>query len=729
MRLRTIVSAVWFGLGLAASAGAAERPNIVFIFSDDHALSGISAYGGIYKDVAPTPNIDRLAAQGVIFERSYCANSICGPSRACILTGKHSHVNGFVDNEQCTFDGSQPTFPKYLQQAGYQTAMIGKWHLISNPTGFDHWDILPGQGNYYNPNFLQMDGSSKRLKGYCTDLITDKALTWLKEQRTPDKPFVLMCQHKAPHRNWVPAPRHYEIFKDLTMPEPATLFDDYSGRSKLLAGQEMSIARNFYWGHDTLLHGKPTDPRFDDMANGEYARMDDGQKAAFDAAYGEENRQLIADLAAGKLDDKALTRWKYQRYVKDYLGCVRGVDESVGRLLDYLDESGLAKNTIVVYSSDQGFYLGEHGWYDKRWMFEESLSMPLLVRWPGVAEPGVRSKALVQNIDYAPTFLAAAGLPVPEDIQGRSLLPLLKGAGTAPADWREGIYYAYYGEQTHHVPMHDGVRSDRYKLMYMFPTGEWQLFDMEKDPQEMHSVHADPAYRPVLEEMQALYRKLRAEYRVDNSIIPVRRSSDDWWEQRFSQKAKQAKQAKDCQLVFIGDSITQAWENAGKAQWNENFATYHPLNLGFSGDRTEHVLFRLKNGGLNRLKPKVAVLLIGTNNTGAFMRPAAETAGGIKAILDDLRSRWPETKIVMLSILPRGPDANDPKRKLNDDINTRIAAYADGQSIHLLDLADGYLHADGTLPRELMPDLLHLSPKGYQIWVDGLLPKLKELGL
>jgi len=379
MHLRTIVTSLLIGLGLAAAA-AAERPNIVFIFSDDHALSAISAYGGIFKDAAPTPNIDRLATQGAIFERSYCANSICGPSRACILTGKHSHLNGFIDNEQCTFDGSQPTFPKYLQQAGYQTAIIGKWHLISKPTGFDHWEILPDQGNYYNPDFQQMDGTIKRFKGYCTDLITDKALAWLKERRAGDQPFVLMCQHKAPHRNWVPAPRHYGLFKGRTLPEPATLFDNYQNRSKTLAQQQMSIEKDFSWGHDMLLAGKPTDPRFTALPNGEYQRMDEAQQAAFEPAYGEENRQTIADLAAGKVDDTALTKWKYQRYVKNYLSCVRAVDENVGRLLAYLDESGLAKNTIVVYSSDQGFYLGEHGWYDKRWMFEESLAMPLLIR-------------------------------------------------------------------------------------------------------------------------------------------------------------------------------------------------------------------------------------------------------------------------------------------------------------------------------------------------------------
>jgi N-acetylglucosamine-6-sulfatase len=494
---------------------AAEKPNIVFLFSDDHALQAISAYGGRFKDIAPTPNIDRLAKEGAIFERSYCANSICGPSRACILTGKHSHINGFIDNNSSRFNGEQPTFPKYLQQAGYQTAMIGKWHLVSNPTGFDHWEILPGQGSYYNPDFIQMDGTTKRFSGYVSDLIGDKALDWLKNGRDKNKPFVLMCQHKAPHRNWVPAERHYKLFDGVKMPEPETLFDNYANRSVALKQQQMSLDKDFWWENDLLLPGESPDPRFrKGMVNGEFKRMTAKQKAAFDAAYGEENQKLIDDLAAGKLSDEDVTRWKYQRYIKNYLRCVRGMDENIGRVLDYLDESGLSKNTIVIYSSDQGFYLGEHGWYDKRWMFEESLAMPFLIRWPGVVKPGVRSKALIQNIDYAPTFLEAAGVKIPGDIQGRSLLPVLKNDGVAPADWRKAIYYFYSGEATHHVAPHDGVRSDRYKLFYLPKTGEWQLFDLEKDPQEMKSVHDDPAYKGILAEMKATYQKLRAEYKV-----------------------------------------------------------------------------------------------------------------------------------------------------------------------------------------------------------------------
>jgi len=499
----------------ALTSFAADRPNIVFLFSDDHALQAISAYGGRFKEIAPTPNIDRLAAQGAVFERSYCANSICGPSRACILTGKHSHINGFIDNNNSRFNGAQPTFPKYLQQAGYQTAVIGKWHLVSDPTGFDHWEVLPGQGSYYNPDFIRMDGSTKRVEGYVSDIITDKSLDWLKNQRDKDKPFVLMCQHKAPHRNWVPAERHYKLFDGVKMPEPESLFDDYANRSVALKQQEMSLAKDFWWENDLLLSGKATDPRFrNGIVNGEFKRMTPAQKAAFDQAYGAENQKLIDDLSAGKLTDDDCTRWKYQRYIKNYLRCVRAVDENIGRMLDYLEESGLANNTIVIYSSDQGFYLGEHGWYDKRWMFEESLAMPFLIRWPGVVKPGVRSKALIQNIDYAPTFLDVAGVEIPEDIQGRSLLPVFKNNGVAPADWRKAVYYFYSGEDTHRVAAHDGVRSDRYKLFHLPKTDEWQLYDLEKDPQEMKSVQDDPGYSEILAEMKATYQKLRSEYKV-----------------------------------------------------------------------------------------------------------------------------------------------------------------------------------------------------------------------
>jgi N-acetylglucosamine-6-sulfatase len=505
-------------LATTAAALAAQPPNILFIFSDDHALQAITAYkGSRYAGHFQTPNIDRIAREGAVFERSYCANSICGPSRACVLTGKHSHKNGFIDNNS-RFDGSQPTFPKYLRAAGYETAVIGKWHLVTHPTGFDHWEVLPGQGSYWNPDFIQMDGSTKRFDGYATDVITDKSLDWLKNRKEKDKPFVLMSQHKAPHRNWFPPDRHFMTFDGIDLPEPETLFDDYSNRSVALKMQEMSIEKDFTWGWDMMLQEKPPAAAgLMDRPNGEFNRMGDAQKAAFDQAYGPRNRKFLDDLAAGKLDDKAVIRWKYQRYIKNYLRCILALDENIGRMLDYLDESGLAENTIVIYSSDQGFYLGEHGWYDKRWMFEESFVMPFLVRWPGVVKPGIRSQALIQNIDYAPTFLDAAGLEIPADIQGRSLLPVFKNDGVAPDGWRKALYYFYSGEEMHRVAAHDGVADARYKLMRFPRTNEWQLFDREKDPMEMRSFHDDPDYARVFGEMRETYRELRAKYEVPSA--------------------------------------------------------------------------------------------------------------------------------------------------------------------------------------------------------------------
>ncbi len=496
-------------------AVAGERPNILFIFSDDHALQAISSYGGRLKEVAPTPNIDRLAEEGAIFERSYCTNSICGPSRASILTGKHSHINGFIDNTNCTFDENQPTFPKYLQDGGYSTALIGKWHLYSNPVGFDHYEILPGQGRYMHPDFIQMDGSDKRETGYVTDIITDKALKWLKDDRDKDKPFLLMCQHKAPHRNWIPAPRHYNLFDDITIPEPATLFDDYSGRSESLKEQWMSIKNDFFWGWDMLMkHGSSPDPRFSSgYPNLELERMLPSEQKAFLKAYSKENIALMKQLKGG-MPDKEVIQWKYQRYLQNYLRCVRALDENIGRMLEYLEESGLAENTIVIYSSDQGFYLGEHGWYDKRWMFEESFQMPFVIRWPGKIKPSTRSQALIQNIDYAPTFMDAAGIKVPDDIQGRSLMPVFKNNGKAPENWRDGLYYFYSGEAYHNVPAHDGVINDRYKIFYLSETKEWQMFDLKEDPNELKSVYGDPKYAEVQKDMTELYHKLRAQYEV-----------------------------------------------------------------------------------------------------------------------------------------------------------------------------------------------------------------------
>ena len=496
-----------------AFARADARPNLLFLFSDDHATAAISAYGSTVNE---TPHLDRLATEGALFKRSFCANSLCGPSRACILTGKHSHLNGFRRNGD-RFDATQTTFPPLLRDAGYQTAVIGKWHLGTDPVGFDYWEVLPGQGSYYNPDFLQQDGTRLRRPGYCTDIITDLSLDWL-EDRDPDKPFLLMCQRKAPHRNWAPAPRHFGRYADV--PEPTTLRDDYAGRTALLHENEMSIRDHMHWAHDMKLKGPNRYPDYfvSGMPNGEYKRMDAEQRAVWDAYYTPLNQEFLAALKAGELSDDDVLAWKYRRYMHDYLGSVQAVDDNVGRILAYLDEAGLAENTIVIYASDQGFYLGEHGWYDKRWMFEESLEMPLLVRWPGGVAPGARPAAMVQNIDYGPTLLEAAGGEVPAEMQGKSFVPVLRGQ--TPADWRDAIYYAYFEDNAvHNVPRHDGVRTDRYKLMFFPVSAEWQLFDLETDPEELTSVHTDPAYAEVLGGMRERYEQLRDTYDVEEAAF------------------------------------------------------------------------------------------------------------------------------------------------------------------------------------------------------------------
>jgi N-acetylglucosamine-6-sulfatase len=400
-------------------------------------------------------------------------------------------------------------------------------------------------------------------------------------------------------------------------------------------------------------------------------------------------------------------------------------------LLEYLDETGLAKNTIVIYASDQGFYLGEHGWYDKRWMFEESLAMPFIIRWPGVAKADVRSKAMIQNIDYAPTFLEIAGAPIPNDIQGKSLLPILKNEGKATADWRNAVYYEYSGEYTHSVAAHDGVRNDRYKLMHFPDTKEWMLFDLEKDPQEMKSVAAEKDYETVLKDMRTVYDTLRKQYQVTTSTFPDQRWDQKWWKQRWDEKNKEANtpEAKKAKVVFLGDSITQAWEDQGKQAWDKHFAPLGALNWGFSGDRTEHLIWRLQNGDIQRINPEAAVILIGTNNTGHDQRPAEETVGGIKRTLDDLAWKWPNTKIILMSVFPRGATRDDPLRKINSQINEQVKTLADGKRVHGLDINERFLDKEGHLSKEIFPDLLHLAPAAYDTWAEAVSSKLKELGV
>ena len=468
---------------------ASTRPNILFIFTDDHTSSAISAYG---SKVNKTPNLDRLADEGMRFDNCLVTNSICGPSRAVILTGKYSHLNGFIRNGN-TFDGSQQTFPKLLQQAGYQTAVIGKWHLKSDPTGFDHWEVLIGQGPYYNPPMIK-NGKRVKYEGYTTDIITDLSLDWLKEKRDSSKPFLLMYQHKAPHRNWAPGPQHLLKYDGEQIPEPPTLFDDYAGRGTAAKHQKMTIAE----------HLSRNDLKLDPPKN-----LTPEQLRVWNRAYQPKNQAF----EKAELTGKELVRWKYQRYVKDYLRCVDSVDDNLGRVLDYLEESGLAKNTIVVYSSDQGWFLGDHGWYDKRWMYEESLRMPLLVRWPGMVEPGSVNKHLVSNVDFAATFLDAAGVEIPDDMQGSSLVPLLLGKD--PENWRKSFYYHYYEYPgAHSVHRHYGIRNERYKLIHFYQIDEWELYDLNEDPDELVSRYGDPKYEQQTKQLQEELRALRQDLQV-----------------------------------------------------------------------------------------------------------------------------------------------------------------------------------------------------------------------
>jgi len=504
-----------------------DRPNILFVFTDDHAPHAIGAYGGWLESVDVTPNLDRLASEGMLFRQSFCTNSICGPSRAVILTGKHSHVNGFMNNGN-RFDGDQPTFPKMLQAAGYRTAMIGKWHLRSDPQGFDHWDVLPGQGDYYNPVLISPEGK-RQVEGYCTDIVTDLAVEWLDANASADEPFLLMCQHKAPHRTWMPPLRHLDLWDDIELPEAPTLFHDSARRAAPARFEELSIDDDMNLVYDLFLEPfEGWDPKAGFANDGSGFRnlekMTPAQREAWAAAYADEN----AAFHAANLEGEALIRWKYQRYLKNYLRCVRGVDDSVGRLLAYLDEEGLADNTVVVYSSDQGFYLGDHGWYDKRWMYEPSLRMPLIVRWPGVAEPGSESEAMVQNLDYAETFLEMAGAEVPGDMQGRSLVPLLQGE--TPGDWRRELYYHYYEfPSIHRVARHYGIRGERFKLIHYYQFDEWELFDLLEDPDERVNVFDDPAYAGVRARMEERLEGLRVAYGDDSdvSVMPAE------WQQPF----------------------------------------------------------------------------------------------------------------------------------------------------------------------------------------------------
>jgi len=505
------------GLGVGAASLAvlpafssprttASQPNILFIMSDDHAYQAISCYGSM---INRTPNIDRLARDGVRFTHSFCTNSLCAPSRAVLLTGKYSHLNGVIDNA-VAFDGTQETFPKILQRAGYTTALFGKWHLKSDPTGFNYWNILPGQGDYYNPVFIQM-GRSGRREGYVTDLITDDCLNWLR-QRQSGKPFCALLHHKAPHRNWMPDGKHLSMYEGEDIPLPETFFDDYATRSDAARSQKMRIADRIALGYDLKLDadttgGQPS-PRFlDDLWAEMFGRLNDEQKRVWQEAYAPRNE----DFRKSNLKGDALTKWKYQQYIKDYLRCIASVDDNLGRVLDYLDQSGLAENTIVVYTSDQGSYLGEHGWFDKRFMYEESLRMPLIIRYPAEIRPRSADE-MVLNLDFAPTFLDYAGVSVPAEMQGESMREIL--GGEAPTHWRQSIYYHYYEYPgSPFVKRHYGVRTKRYKLMHFYyDINAWELYDLQADPHELNNVYSDPRFATTITNLKSELERLRRRY-------------------------------------------------------------------------------------------------------------------------------------------------------------------------------------------------------------------------
>ncbi len=483
------------GLGLAvpvSRATAPVRPNIVFIFSDDHSLQTIGAYGArlsaFCREQQVTPHLDRLAARGGIFPNSFCGNSLCSPSRAAILTGLHSHANGVMTLGRPIKEGLW-TYPRALRAAGYQTAVFGKWHLGTTVPEHDEWLILPGQGRYNDPVFEGPQGN-RNFTGYTTDVITDLSLDWLK-RRDRSKPFFLGVQHKAPHRNFTPPPRYFTWLDDVTVPEPDTLFDDYANRASPARLQKMSIEKDMTMGNDLKV----------------------GEAYAREPGYAARN----ADFARRKPEGRELVRWKYQQYLKDYLRCVKAVDDSVGRVVAALEAEGLAEHTVVIYSSDQGFYMGEHGWFDKRWIYEESVHMPFLIAWPGVVAPGTRFDAMIQNIDYAATFVEIAGGRVPAGLHGRSFVPVLRGR--TPADWRQSIYYHYY-DPGHGVAKHYGVRTARFTLAHFYATNEWELFDHQQDPRQLRSVFADPAYAGTVAALKAELARLRTRYGDSDAIVP-----------------------------------------------------------------------------------------------------------------------------------------------------------------------------------------------------------------
>lgn len=516
----TLFLILFYGCNESGNALSKIKPNIIYIMADDHAQQAISAYGHPLSQIAPTPNIDRLANEGALFLNNFCTNSLCGPSRAVVLTGKFSHVNGFRMNGE-RFDNNQPNFAKLLQQNGYSTGIVGKWHIGGAPQGFDSWDIINDQGNYYNPEFIRPSTSREKKydtfieQGYATDIITDKALKFLKGHQSDKKPFMLMVHHKAPHRNWMPPLRYANLYDDVEFPVPDTYLRSFENQQ---AAQEQlqTIYKDMYEGHDLRMSKEygSTELAHNPWTN-DFDRMTPEQKAAWDAAYLEKNNAFHR----ANLIGKELAVWKYQRFMQEYLATVHAVDEGVGKILDYLDENHLTENTVVIYTTDQGFYLGENGWFDKRFMYETSLEMPMLMRYPKEIISGSKVSALTQNLDFAPTFLSYAGIEIPLDYQGKSLRPLVAGNyGDHQEDFRDAIYYHYYDFPAFHmVKRHYGVRTSRYKLMHFYDDNEqWELYDLENDPKELHNLYDDPEYNTIQEGLHIRLEDLQKEYGVTN---------------------------------------------------------------------------------------------------------------------------------------------------------------------------------------------------------------------
>ena len=508
----------------APSEETTTRPNIIYIMTDDHSYQTISAYGHPISQLAPTPNIDRLAQEGMLFQQAFVENSLSTPSRACLMTGLYSHQNGqrFLWG---TIDTTQVFFSELLQEAGYQTGVVGKWHINCEPKGFDYYHVLHDQGEYYNPEFKNKDSQGEYIKeeGYATTLITDHSIRFI-EERDPDKPFCLLVHHKAPHRNWMPEPQYLNLYEDTEFPLPETFYDDYKTRCSPAHTQDMTVDKTMTFVYDLkvqeLKDKKPYSDEWNvDGLSQSLERMTPAQRKSWNDFYQPRNQQFIAQ----QLKGDELLKWKYQNYLRDYLRCIKTIDDQVGRIIEYLEKEGLMDNTIIVYTSDQGFYMGEHGWFDKRFMYEESFRTPLVIRYPKAIAPGKTSKALVQNIDYAPTMLALAGIAKPQTMSGRSLLPLF--SGETPADWRTSLYYHYYDYPAiHNVRRHDGVRTDRYKLIHFYGEGQSgndvkidcnELYDLQNDPLELNNLYGKRGYEKITAELQLLLDNYRKELKVD----------------------------------------------------------------------------------------------------------------------------------------------------------------------------------------------------------------------